>query len=43
MNRIRSIAQPELGWNDAKWIKEEKRYCDIYEKSYSPAPKGTGE
>lgn len=43
MSRIRSIAQPELGWDDPKWIREEKRYREIYQRSYSPAPKGTGD
>ncbi len=41
MSRIRSIAQPELGWSDLKWVKEEKRYREIYKKSYSPTPKGS--
>ena len=40
MERIRAIAQPELDWDDAKWKREEKRYRDIYEKFYSPSPKG---
>ena len=40
MYHIRSIAQSELGWNDLKWAKEEKRYREIYEKFYSSAPKG---
>lgn len=40
MDRIRSIAQQELGWNDNKWLAEEKRYREIYQNSYSPAPIG---
>jgi glycerol-3-phosphate dehydrogenase len=40
MNRIRAIAQPELGWDDAKWQREEKRYREIYKQSYSPSPTG---
>ena len=43
MDRVRSIAQPELGWSDAQWKQEEKRYREIYEKFYSPAPKGFAE
>ncbi len=43
MPRIRTIVQSELGWSDAKWQQEETRYRDIYEKSYSPTPKGSAE
>ena len=43
MEHIRGIAQPELGWDDAKWNREEKRYREIYEQSYSPSPKGFAE
>jgi glycerol-3-phosphate dehydrogenase len=40
MERVRAIAQSELGWDDAKWQREEKRYREIYTQSYSPSPKG---
>lgn len=40
MDRIRSIAQPELGWNDSRWEKEEERYRRIYTAYYSPVPTG---
>jgi glycerol-3-phosphate dehydrogenase len=40
MARIRALAQPELGWSDARWDAELQRYYDIYAKSYSPAPLG---
>jgi len=43
MSRIRSIAQPELGWSDTQWRQEEKRYRDIYDRFYSPTPKGISE
>lgn len=43
MSRVRSITQQELGWNDARWEKEETRYRTIYENAYSPAPKGFSE
>ncbi|HEX2981126.1 MAG TPA: glycerol-3-phosphate dehydrogenase/oxidase [Anaerolineaceae bacterium] len=38
MPRIRKIAQPELGWSDARWEQEEQRYRTIWAQSYSPAP-----
>lgn len=31
---IRELCQPALGWNDATWQKEEKRYREIWEKHY---------
>jgi glycerol-3-phosphate dehydrogenase len=40
MEKIREIAQPELGWSDAKWKTEQDRYCAIYTAAYSPAPTG---
>ncbi len=39
-SRIKSICQPELGWDDVKWQQEEARYQQIYAKAYSPSPKG---
>ncbi len=40
MDRIRTIVQPELGWCDARWEMELIRYQNIYQNSYSPAPRG---
>lgn len=40
LERVRSIAQPELGWSDARWQEEEKRYLKIYQAYYSPEPTG---
>ena len=40
MAKIRSIAQPELGWSDERWMEEEKRYQKIYRAYYSPEPTG---
>lgn len=40
MAHIRSITQEELGWDDARWEKEEQRYGQIYQKYYSKAPTG---
>ena len=33
--KIRAIAQPELGWDDAKWEREEKAYRATWKKAYS--------
>ncbi|MDZ4164818.1 MAG: glycerol-3-phosphate dehydrogenase/oxidase [Smithellaceae bacterium] len=36
---IRAICQPELGWDDAKWQKEESAYLALWNACYSlPAP-----
>jgi glycerol-3-phosphate dehydrogenase len=40
MDRIRAIAQPELGWDDARWQNELARYNKIYHAYYSPEPTG---
>ena len=40
MDRIRTIAQPELGWDDARWNAELAQYKKIYHAYYSPAPTG---
>jgi glycerol-3-phosphate dehydrogenase len=36
MERIRAIAQPELGWDDEKWINEENLYRKVWQQYYSP-------
>ncbi|MCC6147072.1 MAG: glycerol-3-phosphate dehydrogenase/oxidase [Anaerolineaceae bacterium] len=38
MERIRAIAQPELGWDDTRWEKEVQTYREIWQDSYSPSP-----
>ena len=37
---LQEVAREELGWDDARWDAEVKRYTDIYERFYSPAPAG---
>lgn len=34
MDRIRKIAQPELGWDDERWREEEQNYLQLWEKSH---------
>jgi glycerol-3-phosphate dehydrogenase len=36
MEKIKAIAQPELGWSDAHWADEEERYKEIWKQYYSP-------
>jgi glycerol-3-phosphate dehydrogenase len=36
--KIRAVAQPELGWDDAKWEREEAAYRKTWQLAYSPAP-----
>jgi glycerol-3-phosphate dehydrogenase len=35
MDRIREIVQPEIGWNDSRWLQEEERYVQLWHRSYS--------
>ncbi len=35
-DQIRAVAQPELGWDDAKWEAELARYRETWSKAYSP-------
>jgi len=37
MDKIRAIAQPELGWEDTRWAQEEAAYRALWKKYYSPA------
>jgi glycerol-3-phosphate dehydrogenase len=32
--RIRRVVQPELGWDDARWVAEEQRYREIWSRAY---------
>jgi len=34
MDRIRSLIQPELGWDDQRWEVEEKAYTDLWRSAY---------
>lgn len=36
MARIRAVAQPELGWDDATWAREEAAYRTTWSKAYAP-------
>jgi glycerol-3-phosphate dehydrogenase len=36
MEKIRSIVQDELSWDDVHWEKEEAAYRDLWKKYYSP-------
>lgn len=38
MDRIRAVAQPELGWDDDRWQAEEARYRETWQLYYSPSP-----
>ncbi len=35
MDRIRAIAQPELGWDDERWVHEAAAYADLWRRCYS--------
>ena len=41
LERVRSIVQPELGWDDARWDAEVERYARVWRSSYS-LPTSTG-
>jgi glycerol-3-phosphate dehydrogenase len=36
LKRVRSIVQPELGWNDERWAEEVEAYTRLWTHSYSP-------
>ena len=38
IDRIRAIAQPELGWDDQRWAEEVAAYRRTWQQAYSPAP-----
>jgi glycerol-3-phosphate dehydrogenase len=40
MARIRKVAQPELGWDDATWEREEAAYKKTWEGRYGCSPSG---
>jgi glycerol-3-phosphate dehydrogenase len=35
--RIRAIAQPELGWDDAGWAREVEAYLALWDQACRPA------
>lgn len=35
IERIRAICQPELGWDDARWEREQQNYEQLWQSSYS--------
>jgi glycerol-3-phosphate dehydrogenase len=37
LDRIRTIAQPELGWDDERWTQEIERYRELWRTGYSPS------
>lgn len=38
LTQIRKIAQPELGWSNARWEAEENAYLHTWQTYYSPQP-----
>jgi glycerol-3-phosphate dehydrogenase len=36
MEKIRNIIQPELGWSDERWDREEKAYRQLWQDYFSP-------
>lgn len=36
VQKIREVAQPELGWDDATWDAELARYTETWKKAYAP-------
>jgi glycerol-3-phosphate dehydrogenase len=35
LERVRSIVQPELGWDDARWTAEATAYAELWQRAYS--------
>jgi glycerol-3-phosphate dehydrogenase len=42
LDRVRAIAQPELGWDDARWTAEETAYRRLWAESYAPPSAAIG-
>ena len=38
--RIQPVAAQELGWDDARWRAEERRYLEIWQRDHAPVPAG---
>jgi glycerol-3-phosphate dehydrogenase len=38
LDRVRAIAQPELGWDDGRWAAEEAAYRRLWATAYAPRP-----
>jgi len=36
LDRIRAVAQPELGWEDERWAQEVERYRELWRRGCSP-------
>jgi glycerol-3-phosphate dehydrogenase len=34
LSRIRSIVQPELGWDDTRWDEEAREYAELWKRAY---------
>jgi glycerol-3-phosphate dehydrogenase len=34
IERVRSIVQPELGWEDDRWVQELNEYTQLWKKCY---------
>ena len=35
MDRIRALAQPALGWDDARWASEQQAYAQLWSHAYA--------
>ncbi|MFZ0547118.1 MAG: hypothetical protein WAM60_16855, partial [Candidatus Promineifilaceae bacterium] len=43
LDQIRAIAQPELGWDNKRWMEETAVYADLWHSHYHlPGRGGTG-
>ncbi len=36
MEEIRSVVQPEFGWDDDRWVAEKKSYSELWNRAYRP-------
>jgi glycerol-3-phosphate dehydrogenase len=43
IEKIRTVVQPELGWDDQRWAAEVEAYRNTWMYSYSPAPAGNAQ
>jgi len=38
LSRLQPVCQEELGWSEAQWREEEKRYLELWAKNHAPRP-----
>lgn len=40
LSKIQPVCREELGWSDAQWLEEERRYLELWTRDHAPVPAG---